>query len=73
MTVSTRTTTHEQPPRLLDVDGAADYLGVTDRTIRRFVQQRRLPFHKVGKYVRSDPVDLDRYLAEHRVECTPWG
>jgi predicted DNA-binding transcriptional regulator AlpA len=27
-----------------------------------------VPFHKVGKFVRFDPRDIDAWLAEHRVE-----
>ena len=38
-----------QPPRgaLLDVDGAAAYLGTTTRHVRRLVEERRIPFIKL--------------------------
>ena len=36
---------------LLDVHRAAERLGVNDRFIRRLVEERRIPLHKVGKLV----------------------
>lgn len=59
-------------PGLLDVEATAAYLGVPVRFVRRVIAQRRIAFHKVGKYVRFHPEDLDRYLAEHRVEANSW-
>ena len=53
---------------LLDVHGAAERLGVTDRFIRRLVEERRIPFHKIGKLVRFDPVEVDRWIDTCRVE-----
>lgn len=55
---------------LLGVAGVAERLGTTERFVRRLVAERRVPFHKVGKYVRFDPRDIDDYLAERRVEAT---
>ena len=56
------------PSALLDVHGAADRLGVTDRFIRRLVEERRIPFHKIGKLVRFDPIEVDRWIDTCRVE-----
>ena len=53
---------------LLDVDGVAEALGVTNRHIRRLVAERRIPFFKVGKFVRFDPGELDVWLDQQRVE-----
>ena len=53
---------------LLDVDGVAEALGVTSRHIRRLVAERRIPFFKVGKFVRFDPGELDVWLDQQRVE-----
>ena len=55
---------------LLDVDGVADAFGVTSRHIRRLVAERRIPFFKVGKFVRFDPAELDVWLDQLRVEMT---
>jgi excisionase family DNA binding protein len=53
---------------LLDVDGVAEALGVTNRHVRRLVAERRIPFFKVGKFVRFDPCELDVWLDQQRVE-----
>ena len=53
---------------LLDVRGAAERLGVTDRFIRRLVEERRIPFRKIGKLVRFDPLEVDRWIDTCRVE-----
>jgi len=53
---------------LLGVRDLAEKLGTSERFVRRLVCERRVPFHKVGKFVRFDPRDIDLWLAEHRVE-----
>ena len=53
---------------LIDIDQAAERLGVTVRFMRRLVDERRIPFHKIGRYVRFDPADLDHFVLEGRVE-----
>ncbi|MCP3938254.1 MAG: excisionase family DNA-binding protein [Actinomycetia bacterium] len=46
----------------------ATRLGVTPRFVRRLVFERRIPFHQVGRYVRSDPDDITEYLDRTRVQ-----
>jgi excisionase family DNA binding protein len=58
------------PTALLDIAQAADRLGVTPRFMRRLVFERRVPYIKVGKFVRFEPADLEAWLAAHRVEPT---
>jgi excisionase family DNA binding protein len=53
---------------LIDINQAAARLGVTPRFVRRLVDERRIPFHKIGKFVRFDPADVDRYIVRGRVE-----
>ncbi len=53
---------------LLDINAAAERLSVPERFMRRLVAERRIPYFKVGKYVRFDPTDLDCWLDERRVE-----
>lgn len=55
---------------LLDIEQAAARLGVTTRFIRRLVEQRRVPFYKVGKFVRFDAADLDEFVNRSRVDPT---
>lgn len=53
---------------LLDVNGLAAYLNVNVGYIRRLVHERRVPFHKIGKFVRFDPDDIDRWVRAQRAE-----
>ena len=59
------------PQSLLDVEGMAARLGVTTRFVRRLVEERRVPFVKIGRFVRFDPVDVERWIDGARVEPTP--
>lgn len=53
---------------LIDTAQVAGQLGVTPRFVRRLVDERRIRFYKIGKYVRFDPADIDRFAAAARVE-----
>jgi excisionase family DNA binding protein len=52
----------------LSVQEAADYLSTSVRFVRRLVAERRVAFHKVGKFVRFAVCDLDAFVAAGRVE-----
>jgi excisionase family DNA binding protein len=54
---------------LIDINEAATRLGVSPRFVRRLVDERRIPFHKIGKFVRFDPADVDRYIVRGRVDA----
>ena len=53
--------------RLVDIEGAAEYLTVSVRYVRTLLADRRLPYLKVGKYVRFDLDELDAWLESCRV------
>jgi excisionase family DNA binding protein len=55
-----------QFPQLIDIATAAKILGVGERYVRRMVAQRRVPFYKVGHYVKFDLADILKYLNEQR-------
>jgi excisionase family DNA binding protein len=55
-------------PRLLNIDDVAEYLGVTPRHIRRLVAERRIPYLKVGRFVRFDPAAVAAWLDKSRRE-----
>jgi excisionase family DNA binding protein len=57
---------------LLDVNRLARRLGVTERFIRRLVDERRVPFFKIGKFVRFDPAEIDEWIQGQRVRV-PWA
>lgn len=51
---------------LIDVPALAIQLGVTQRFIRRLVAEDRVPFLKIGKFVRFDPREIDKWVDKCR-------
>jgi len=45
-------------PKLLTMNELAERLGVTPRHVRRLVTERRVPFLKVGRFIRFDPAAI---------------
>lgn len=71
-TIAGRSSRQHCDPRnvaLLGVRELADRLGTSERFVRRLVAERRMPFLKVGRFVRFDPRDVDAWLVEHRVDA----
>ena len=53
---------------LIDICGVAQVLGVTPRHIQRLVAERRIPYLKIGRFVRFDRAELDVWLDQQRRE-----
>ncbi|WP_024755956.1 helix-turn-helix domain-containing protein [Streptomyces exfoliatus] len=53
--------------RLLTVDEAAERLGTGVRFIRRLIQERRIPYVKLGKHVRIPDSVLTAYVEERTI------
>ena len=51
---------------LIDVPALAVELGVTQRFVRRLVAEDRVPFLKIGKFVRFDPREIDSWIDDAR-------
>lgn len=47
---------------LLDADGAAAYLGVSQRTVRKWANQGRVPSVKLGRALRFQPEALRAWV-----------
>ena len=54
------------PTTWLDVPQLASMLCVTDDFVRRLVQERRIPYYKIGKFVRFDLDDVLAWLDDKR-------
>ena len=52
---------------LIDIDALAAWLGVEIVFVRRLVAERRIPFLKIGKFVRFDPAEVATWIDEQRV------
>ena len=53
---------------LIDVEALAAWLGVEIVFVRRLVAERRIPFLKIGKFVRFDPPEVARWIDDQRVD-----
>ena len=54
--------------RLLNVEEAAEYLGLQIDTVYKKSRLRELPSVKVGRALRFDVVALRRFIDEHTIE-----
>jgi excisionase family DNA binding protein len=48
----------------------ADYLAVSDRTIRNWIRRGELPSYKLSAARRIDPADVEDFLSRHRDEAS---
>jgi excisionase family DNA binding protein len=46
--------------------GLAEYLSISERTVRDMLSKQRIPSYKVEGQRRIDPVDVENYLARNR-------
>lgn len=47
----------------------AEFLAVSDRTVRNWIRRGELPSYKLGSARRIDPADVEDFLARHRDEA----
>lgn len=53
---------------LLTVEEAAERLNMSVRYVRRLIDQRRIPFHRIGRSIRIKSTDIDEHIESGRVE-----
>lgn len=46
--------------------GLAEYLSISERTVREMLSKQRIPSYKVEGQRRIDPADVEQYLARNR-------
>jgi excisionase family DNA binding protein len=56
----------EQLPHLLDIVEIAEHLGVSERHVRRLVNERRIPYIKWGHLLRFNPHEIAAWLETMR-------
>ena len=52
--------------RLYTVDVVAEQLGVSTKTVRRFIAAGDLPVHRLGRQLRISEADLTAFIARKR-------
>jgi excisionase family DNA binding protein len=45
--------------------GLAQYLSISERTLREMLSKQRIPSYKVEGQRRTDPADVEKYLARN--------
>jgi len=58
-----------RPAELVNIAEAARFLAVSPSTLYGWVWQRRISFVKVGRAVRFDMADLERFVAQNRIQA----
>jgi excisionase family DNA binding protein len=56
---------------LLTASQAGDYLRTGERFVRRLIAERRIPYVKLGKYVRIERSVLDAFIESGRIPRAP--
>jgi excisionase family DNA binding protein len=64
-----KTETVSSDSKRLSVARAAPILGVSSFTVRRWIRERRLSYHRVGRRIVLDRSDLEAFLRRCRVEA----
>jgi excisionase family DNA binding protein len=54
-------------PEFMTMDQLAERLGVTRRHVCRLVDERRVPFVRVGRFIRFEPPEIAEWLYADRV------
>jgi excisionase family DNA binding protein len=65
-TATTISRHHTPPDQLLTYKQLAEWLNDTVRHLRRLVLERKIPYVKVGHYIRFDSVQIAGWLEAHR-------
>jgi excisionase family DNA binding protein len=60
-----------KPESLWKISDLADYLNVSELTIRDWILKRHIPFLKVGRHIRFEPWMIEHWLGERRVPMAP--
>ncbi len=55
---------------LLDKAALADRLNTSRRHIEFLVAERRIPYVKVGRFVRFDPAAIEEWVAAQAIPCS---
>lgn len=59
--------TDTDPPVWLGTQQAADYLGITTRTLYRLIDAGQVPAYKFGRVIRLKQADIDAFIAASRL------
>lgn len=61
-------TDEDTAPRWMSSAEAASYLGITIRTLYRFIDQGELPAYRFGRVIRLKQQEVERFIEASRIE-----
>jgi excisionase family DNA binding protein len=61
-------TPNPEETKFLNIADAARYLSVSTQTLRAWIDQRRIGHVRIGKFVRLEFDELDRFIAANTTE-----
>jgi excisionase family DNA binding protein len=53
----------------LSIEGAAKYLGVAEKTVRKWVLNREIPYHKIMKVIRFRVSEIEEWINSGGKAC----
>lgn len=62
------TTAKGEPIRWMGTRDACERLGVTLRTLYRFIDEGQLPAYKMGRVIRVQESDIDEFITRMRIQ-----
>lgn len=54
--------------RFIGIQELAEYLDISINTARTWVWQRQIPYHKLGRLVKFDIIELNEWLKDRKVK-----
>ena len=61
------TMTNEMPEKWVNLEDIADYLSVSNDTIRNWIKYGKLPYYKAGKRYKFKISEVDEWLREGKI------
>ena len=52
---------------LIDIEHVSEHLGVKVNTVYSWVNQRKIPYVKVGRLIKFDLQDINQWIAERKI------
>jgi len=64
-TIADESSLRTNPPKLLSVVEASKYVGVSQRTLRSWIANRKIKVSRLGGRIVLRLVDIDRFIEKH--------
>jgi len=55
----------------LDIEGLANYLCIAEKTVRKWVLNREIPYYKIKKIIRFRLSEIEKLVEENKIKIKP--